>query len=305
MPLPDAQGPADLEIGAGGFVAAFRPGAGGRMSRLVHPAIGDVVVPMDTRSFAPFDWPKAGAYPLFPFHNRVIDGVVAFEGCEYRIAPHPALAPDAIHGPAHRRPWTAVEHSADSLSLELAHQADADWPFDFTAQQHFAIAPDRLLVTLRLRNNGQGNMPGGLGWHPYFRAATDQRAETDASLAFPLDGKDLPTASEAIPRPPGALPAATAYTIHLAGWQTARIDMATGWEVEVKALEGVPHLSVHRMKDYICIEPVSHRAGVLGDPENAIRHGFGMLTPGQMIEGRFAIIVQPARREAIAACAGC
>ncbi|MGE6742904.1 aldose 1-epimerase [Allorhizobium pseudoryzae] len=294
MPSPDGGHGPDIEIRKAGFRAAFRPMAGGRMTRLYHADFGELLVPMADQDFAPFDWPKAGAYPLFPFHNRVKDGRLRFEGRDYRIAPHPALVPDAMHGPAQRRPWSVKRHAEDAVSLALDYQADKDWPFDFRAEQEFSIEPNRLLVTLRLTNNGRSPMSGGLGWHPYFRAGLDCLAATDAEIAFPLDSKNLPTTDGVIQRAPGPLPADTGYTIHFTQWQTARLDVQAGAEMVLLAKNGLPHLAVHRMETYICLEPVSHRAGALGLDE-AAEHGFIMLAAGEMLEAAFEVITRSVR----------
>ncbi|MCO5731158.1 aldose 1-epimerase [Rhizobium sp. SSA_523] len=294
MPSPDARNAAgDVTIGESALRAAFRPAAGGRMSRLWHRDLGDILVPMSSEPFAPFEWPKAGAYPLFPFHNRVRGGVLRHAGKSYRLAPHPALKPDGMHGPAHRRVWTVSHRDRNAIGLVLDYAADEDWPFDFRAEQDFAIDGDRLTVALRLINTGRDVMPGGLGWHPYFDAALFDRASTDAKLTYPLDGQNLPNGAAPELRRKDLLPDVAGYTIHLAAWSRAQIVRDRGFMVEMTYALGLPHLAVHRMPDYLCLEPVSHRAGALDRASlTEEEEGLAEISPGRWIEARFAVEVR-------------
>ena len=84
--------------------ARFLPENGGRMAHLVHDRFGDILVPTAGPEFDPLNWPKAGGYPLFPFHNKLVGARFTHEGRRYEVLPHPAMVTDAQHGPAHRRP---------------------------------------------------------------------------------------------------------------------------------------------------------------------------------------------------------
>jgi aldose 1-epimerase len=279
MPLPDA-GP-DIEIRSGQLSAAFRPSAGGRVSRLWHDTLGEILVPMAGEAFDPYQWPKAGAYPLFPFHNRIIGGVIRHSEQSYRLSPHPALAPDVMHGPAHRRAWEVVDHANDRLIMALDYAADGDWPFAFRAEQHFQLKPHGLRIALSIANTGNDTMPAGLGWHPYFAASLNQPAHADAQATYPLDSLNVPTGARAVARVPGPLPQKPGYTIHLTEWTRAGVKTDGGAQVTISADAVLSHLAVHRMEHYLCLEPVSHRAGSLQDKGRAPNdQDIAMLKPG-------------------------
>jgi aldose 1-epimerase len=161
MLSPDA-----IVLRAGLLEARLKSGHGGRMTHLRHRDLGEILVPTPDAEFEPLNWPKAGAYPLFPYHNRLKAAAFEHEGKRHVLVPHPALRTDAMHGPAHRRPWRIATESEDAANLVLDYAADADWPFDFRAEQGFRLFPDRLEIALTLTNTGNGPMPGGLGWHP-------------------------------------------------------------------------------------------------------------------------------------------
>ncbi|WP_137129014.1 aldose 1-epimerase [Rhizobium sp. FY34] len=292
MPSPD-DGP-DIEIRSGQFTAAFRPSAGGRVSRLWHDTLGEILVPMTDAVFDPYQWPKAGAYPLFPFHNRLTGGTIRHGGQSYQLCPHPALQPDVMHGPAQRRVWQVVDQSADGLSMALDYAADDDWPFAFRAEQHFQIEPDGLRIALSIANSGDRLMPAGLGWHPYFAASLNQPAGTDAQATFPLDDLNVPTGAPAVARRPGPLPQKTGYTIHLTEWTRAGVMTDGGAQVTIAADAALAHLAVHRMEHYLCLEPVSHRAGSLHTSAmNLTPDDIAMLQPGEILTGHIHLSLSP------------
>lgn len=65
------------------------------MTHLVHERFGDILIPTTGPEFDPLNWPKAGAYPLFPYHNRLVGAAFEHEGRHYEVLPHPALG--AMH----------------------------------------------------------------------------------------------------------------------------------------------------------------------------------------------------------------
>ncbi|MCW3055154.1 MAG: galactose mutarotase-like enzyme [Chthonomonadales bacterium] len=126
--------------------------------------------------------PFHGGQPiLFPFPNRVRDGVYTFENNTYRMERLLATGWDrgagqAIHGLVADKAWTVVNaHADDDGAVVKAHlQLDAD-PEIFE-QYPF---PCRITVTYRLRegvlemqtdveNMGKQTMPMGYGIHPWF-----------------------------------------------------------------------------------------------------------------------------------------
>ncbi|WP_244520108.1 aldose 1-epimerase [Sinorhizobium glycinis] len=262
------------------------------MTRLRHETTGDILVPTPEASFDPLYWPKAGAYPLFPYHNRLIGAAFVHDGRRRAVRPHPALGTDAVHGPAHRRPWEVVGHGSDRLVLGLDYRADEDWPFDFRALQSFHLQPHGLEVVLSLSNTGREPMPGGFGWHPYFAAALGKRVSCDAAKRWPLDAVGIPSGV-----PPEArdgekpLPGET-FTEHLSEWSQAAAVLNGGARITLVADRALPHLVAHRMPDYICLEPVSHVAGVFGfPPQSRAGAGLALLEPGEERSARISLCV--------------
>jgi aldose 1-epimerase len=286
-PLPDS-----IEISSGPLSARFLARNGGRMTHLTHARLGDILVPIPDAPFDPLNWPKGGAYPLFPFHNRIAGATFTHEGRTINLRPHPALGGDAIHGPAHRRAWHVVSHSDDRAELTLDYVADADWPFDFHASQTFRLDQNRLDITLRLTNTGNVSMPGGMGWHPYFAASLDKPVTCDARSTWPLNDKHLPTGAPQEARTSQELPAQSGYTLHFSQWTEVAAMLDGGACVTLSAGHGLSHLAAHRMPSYVCLEPVSHVAGALSlrlaDREMA---GIAILQPGVTFSASLSLTV--------------
>ncbi len=256
------------------------------MTHLTHAAFGDILVPTTAGAFEPWNWPKAGAYPLFPYHNRLYGASFVHAGIEHTVPPHPALGTDAIHGPAHRRPWRIASMTETHVVLSLAYEADAEWPFAFQAQQSFALDPDGLSIRLTMTNRSDVAAPAAIGWHPYFAADLACEASTDAQLAYPLDGSDVPTGEPPVQRDTSILPAASGYTKHFTRWSKAKIVRGDGLSLVLEADPALGHLAVHRTEKYVCLEPVSMAAGTLNAPEQQQGHfGLTVLASGESLIG--------------------
>jgi len=281
MPLPDWP-----SIRSGPLEARFLPENGGRMTHLVHDRLGDILVPTAGPEFEPLNWPKAGAYPLFPYHNRLVGAAFEHEGRRYEVLPHPALGTDAQHGPAHRRVWQVVSRRPDRIELVLDYGADEDWPFAFRAMQRFTLGDDRLDGELSMTNTGKSSMPAGFGWHPYFDADFNGTASCDAAKVWPVSDIGIPNGSPPQRRETGKPFPGENFTIFLSEWEEASAVTNGGAHITLTAGPGLPHLVAHRMPAYVCLEPVSHVAGVFGFAvEGQAAAGLFVLQPG---EGRSA-----------------
>ncbi|MBW6425303.1 aldose 1-epimerase [Rhizobium sp. XQZ8] len=284
MPSPDWP-ESWTSIRSGPLEARFLPENGGRMTHLAHDRFGDILVPTPGPEFEPLNWPKAGGYPLFPYHNKLLGAAFTHEGQRHEVLPHPVMVTDAQHGPAHRRSWHVVSQAADRIELAVDYQADADWPFDFRAVQRFVLSNDRLDIELSMTNTGTVSIPGGFGWHPYFASGFDRTASSDARRIWPIGTAGIPDGSPAEIRTGEELPG-EGFTVFLSEWHRATAVTKGGAEVIVTAGPDLPHMVAHRTSGYVCLEPVSHVAGVFGfQPDQQQTAGLFVLKPG---EGRVA-----------------
>jgi len=274
------------------FEAAFQPLAGGRMLYLRHTNHGDLLIPLRDASFDPEQWPKAGAFPLFPFHNRLRNAAFRYDGRLIELRPNAANGTDTMHGPAHRRPWKTTKKSANALEMALGYHADEEWPFDFTAIQHFELREDHLSINLHLTNTDNIPMPCGIGWHPYFIPARDAELLTDAENCWnPLGSTGFPE-RRALGDDARNGPIQIDSTAHYSDWTQTSAWIGNGTKITLIGGSRLSHLVVLRKAEYLCLEPASHVAGAFTTlPEPPPETGLCLLAPGETLSGTLKLWV--------------
>ncbi len=159
-----ADGPIEIEV---------VPAVGARLHRIRVFGIDLLRTPDDLRPYLddPYFY---GSYPMAPWCNRVPAGRSIVAGREVDL---PASFPDgtAIHGQVSRRPWT----NAGEGLFRITGGGDG-WPWPYEVEQRFAIIGSRLDLSLRLTNLAAEPMPGGLGFHPWFRTPVLVRIGADS-----------------------------------------------------------------------------------------------------------------------------
>ena len=140
--------------------------------------------------------PFHGGQPiLFPFPNRVRDGVYTFDGATYRMERLLATGWDrgagqAIHGLVADKAWTVESAHADDNGAVIKSYLQLDADITIFEQYPF---PCRITVTYRLyegvlkmqtdvENMGVQALPMGYGIHPWFPTALRPGARLPAAL---------------------------------------------------------------------------------------------------------------------------
>jgi aldose 1-epimerase len=137
-----------------------------------------------------------GAYPMAPWAGRIRHGRFRFGDREHRLPI--TMAPHAIHGVAHDRPWTVTGPSGIALDL------DERWPFRGRLVQQFTVERDSLEVRMTLE--AAEPMPAVLGWHPWFRRRIEDGADPVDLVFEPgamllRDEEGIPTGELVAPSP--------------------------------------------------------------------------------------------------------
>ncbi len=279
MVLTDLAEDRRVALRAGTLSAEIAPACGGRLARLrVEGDSGptDIVPPLGPWRSEPRSWPKEGAYPLFPYSNRIRGAVLQHAGRAIALRPHPAAPPHALHGPAHLRPWRLLSSNDSSAEIALDYAPDEDWPWAFEARQAFALTPEGLTLRLSICNMADEPAPAGIGWHPYLLCAPDSVWRHDARTLWRL-GPDFVPTGECVP-----CAGETDDNLHLSCWSRAALIHPDGTGVVIEGDPTLDHLILHRPATgaYLCIEPVSHAAD-----------GFNLAARG--VDGTGSVILQP------------
>jgi aldose 1-epimerase len=180
-----------IELDAGDVVAKIDPSEGGRIVSLVIAGVERLRHKESARTATPpIYW---GCYPMVPWAGRLRDGRIPMDEGEVRIEPN--LPPSAIHGLGFERPWTTLDWSATTATMECGLHGRG-WPFGGRARQTMRLSPSALDLELTVDGYARPG-PAGLGWHPWFtRPRGDELALTlDAHEVLVLD-RDLIPAGE-------------------------------------------------------------------------------------------------------------
>jgi aldose 1-epimerase len=203
------------------------------------------------------------------------------------------------------QPWQVLAATGDAVTVGGVVEPHPGYPFRLAAAIDYALAPDRLAVTVRVRNAGTGPAPFGVGMHPYLAVgATEDGDVARAELQLPartrleLDDDGLPTGGR---RPfDGAIgvigeraldDAVTDLERDADGWARARlsgpagtvelaVDAAWGW---LQAYSG-DTLPPGEWRRSVAVEPMTC-------PPNAFADGVDLivLQPGQDWSGTWTL----------------
>ncbi len=266
--------------------AQFSPVLGGRMIKFTHKQHANIIIPMESHRFPVTNWPRAGGYPLVPYHNRLSEASITVNEIAYALPAHPAARPHTLHGPGHTRSWHVDFNDETRLVMVLNYEANEDWPWAFEATQDFQVEGDVLSLSMSIANRDCRPMPAALGWHPYFSSQED--VVTDAGFCWPHQDNYLPTGERiAITDPVVQRQRATSY---LERWSEARITCTDGPVVTMRASAPFDFLVVHRGDDsHVCVEPVTHVANAWNLDCQGV--GARTLLPGGSLHGTVAIKV--------------
>lgn len=269
----------------GHMEAHLRPEAGGRISFLRHALAGDLIIPLDSREFDPEFWPKAGGFPLMPFHNRVRAGIFVWNGRQISLPLHPS-EPNALHGFASRRRWSCTKIDGAKVVMELTHKGDPSWPWPMYATQEISLGENSVSLTLSVKNLDRKAMPAGLGWHPFIPSPL--AISHDAELEWPMAPGYLPTGdcrqrTEATDEAP---------TRFLSKWSRVGATLVSGSRLEITADPVFSHLVIHEgPAGYACIEPVTHLTNALASPPKSAQDGMHFLVAGETLTGTIILAI--------------
>ncbi|AFT86090.1 galactose mutarotase-like protein [Paraburkholderia phenoliruptrix BR3459a] len=280
--------------------ADIAPHLGARLTRLVAvDSDTNLVVPLDAWNAPPHGWPKAGAYPLIPYSNRIAGARLSFGGEIHALPPHPLDPPNTLHGIAHALPWRLIAHVADTVELALHYEGE-HWPWPFDAQLGFRLERRTLHVRMSVRNAGERPMPAGLGWHPFLATEAGAMVRFDAGRQWMLDARFIPTGTSQVATRPFMLGAQDwrngDCVVYASDWRGEAVIERLHGRVRLRAEAPLTHVVafVPRGAPYLCVEPVSHVAnGFNLAAAGVCDTGTRALAPGATLDARASLEWEP------------
>jgi aldose 1-epimerase len=265
---------------AGGAIAAWR--------------IGDQSMLYESGIAAAPDWNPLtmASFPLVPYSNRIADGCFLWDGLAHRLPPNKAGFAHPLHGVGWLRGWTVTQSSADQAVLRYEHDGDADWPWAFSAEQRFALAPAQLTVDLTVTNRSEATAPLAIGMHPYFDA-TGAHLQFTAAQMWLARADQLPVRA-GTPDPSSDFAAGRAVAGRKRdncydGWD----GRATIWWIDrplaLRIQSDLPCAVVYTSvdSDFFCFEPVPHSNNALN--LGAAGRRMPVAAPGETIGARIVL----------------
>ncbi|MBF8778124.1 aldose 1-epimerase [Pseudomonas fulva] len=265
------------------------PAWGGRIAHLRAEGL-DLLLPITSSAFNPLDWPRAGAYPLIPYSNRIRSAHLHFAGRDYSLPAHPAAQPHTLHGVSHTLPWRIVEQFDQQLRIACDYQGE-HWPWAFRAEQRYLLDGRRLCIELSLVNLGDSPMPAGLGLHPYFQRHPGLKVRYQVGRQWQIDEQYLATGDYQEFTQPLLINAEDSQPLahYQSGWNgQLQLDYPNG-TLSLQASEPLSHFVAFAPagRPYLCLEPVSHLADAFNQPSDTWEQtGTRELTPGQRLHAR-------------------
>ncbi len=276
-----------IELANATWQLSLLPQWGGRIARLRATGM-DVLVPLQADHFDPLAWPKAGAYPLIPYSNRLRDARLSFQGREHLLPAHPTARPHTLHGVAHTQTWAVEAADAQCALLTCDYQGE-HWPWPVRFEQRFELNDECLCITQRLVNRGETSMPGGLGLHPYFVRQPGMRASFRAKQDWLIDSQYMPTGERRALEHPLEIDDSHHEQIahYLSGWAgRLQLEYPSG-ELLLEAADPLSHFVAFAPSDapYLCLEPVTHLADAFNAaPSRWAEVGTQVVAPGDTLE---------------------
>lgn len=139
---------------------------------------------------------------LFPYPNRLQDGRYVFEGKSYQLPVNEPATNNQLHGLLFNAPFEVVsaQASGEEAIIKLRHDYDgqeAGYPFPFSFEVVYRYFGHGLEVSFQVNNTGEGRLPFGIGWHPYFQIdghpVADHVFRCDDLEEVELGDRSLPT----------------------------------------------------------------------------------------------------------------
>ncbi len=123
---------------------------------------------------------------LLPWPNRLRNGRWSWAGRDLQLDVASPDSPNAAHGLLSWQPFGVLSRFSDTVTVGTTVEPRPGYPFRLLVALDYALAPQRLAVSVRVRNASAEPAPFGAGMHPYLAVGgADDGAIGDAELHVP------------------------------------------------------------------------------------------------------------------------
>jgi aldose 1-epimerase len=257
---------------------------------------------------------------LFPWPNRIEYGKFTFEGKNVQLAT-PSEGAHLLHGYVLNRPWQmdgsgSSEEDGAWVTCRFKsgdfEEIGAEWPFPFEVEGTYRLKDGALSVEVKGTNVGDGNMPAGLGYHPYFPLpllpSGDRKSCTvqlPCETYWPLRDDNVPTGETKPVADEYALQEKTALgeryyddvwsgvSFDSDGWSRCHFeDPDAGIQIVVEADSSFREwvLFAPDSRPVVCFEPYTCTTDAVNLQGHGVDAGLSVLEPGGFLTGTMRFV---------------
>jgi len=131
---------------------------------------------------------------LFPFNDRIPDGVYSFYGKKYQLLKNCSDDGSAIHGFLYNKEVTILEQKETQASLFWRTGKDKlpGYPFDISLKTEIKLHNRGVTLSFIVKNEWDIPAPYALGWHSYFKTDSSSTLCAEYAYYFETDEYFLP-----------------------------------------------------------------------------------------------------------------
>ncbi|MDR0847313.1 MAG: hypothetical protein LBN08_07395 [Lactobacillales bacterium] len=124
----------------------------------------DVVIPYAADEFTPV----FSGIVLFPWPNRLEDGLFEFEGTTVQVPINEIDNNNQLHSFSENYEFECLDYQENLVTLALTLPYTRFYPYEIRVVITYSLDDEGLKVHTKAQNVGKSNAPFGLGWHPVF-----------------------------------------------------------------------------------------------------------------------------------------
>lgn len=144
---------------------------------------------------------------LFPFANRIKDGIYTFNEKQYQLNTNHNKENNALHGFVYDKTFKIISEnvSGSEASIELEYEEfkmTKGFPYTYKIQLIYTLNEDGLNLNVLVKNTDSKPFPFTIGWHPYFKSKNlyNSKVKFDCSKKVVLGDRLITTGTEDYPQ---------------------------------------------------------------------------------------------------------
>lgn len=117
--------------------------------------------------------------PLFPWPNRISNGVWNHDGRELQLPINDSQQNAALHGLVFQNMFAIDEVTENSCALSTVLESTTGFPFKFRLSVNYKISNKKIEIVYSVNNLSNRQAPFAIGFHPYFVADAESIFSTE------------------------------------------------------------------------------------------------------------------------------